>query len=81
LGNRLVRAQPPAWPHAIGNAIALILATFNKNTYLQAQFLRLQARRGPKKAAIAVAASILTAIYHIATVPSFAAACRTLRER
>lgn len=29
LGNRLVRALPPAWPHAIGNAIALILATFN----------------------------------------------------
>jgi predicted ABC-type sugar transport system permease subunit len=29
LGNRLVRAQPPAWPHAIGNAVALILATLN----------------------------------------------------
>ena len=36
-----------------------------KNTYLQAQFLRLKARRGPKKAAIAVAASILTAVYHM----------------
>jgi transposase len=36
-----------------------------KNTYLQAQFLRLKARRGPKKAAIAVAASILTAAYHM----------------
>jgi len=36
-----------------------------KNTYLQAQFLRLKARRGPKKAAIAVAASILTALYHM----------------
>jgi transposase len=36
-----------------------------KNSYLQAQFLRLKARRGPKKAAIAVAASILTAIYHM----------------
>jgi uncharacterized membrane protein len=29
LGNRVVRAQPPAWPHAIGNIVALILATFN----------------------------------------------------
>jgi transposase len=36
-----------------------------KGTYLQAQFLRLKARRGPKKAAVAVAASILTAAYHI----------------
>jgi transposase len=31
-----------------------------KETYLRAQFLRLKARRGPKKAAVAVAASILT---------------------
>jgi len=29
LGNRLVRSQTPAWPHLIGNAIALILAIFN----------------------------------------------------
>lgn len=29
VGNRLVRAQPPAWPHAIGNAAVLILATLN----------------------------------------------------
>jgi transposase len=36
-----------------------------KDTYLQAQFLRLKARRGPKKAAVAVAASILTAAYHM----------------
>jgi transposase len=36
-----------------------------KNTYLQAQFLRLRSRRGPKKAAIAVAASILGAAFHI----------------
>lgn len=40
-------------------------AARSKNTYLQAQFLRLKARRGAKKAAIAVAASILTAAYHI----------------
>ena len=36
-----------------------------RGTYLQAQFFRLKARRGPKKAAIAVAASILTAVYHM----------------
>jgi transposase len=35
------------------------------NTYFRAQFLRLKARRGPKKAIVAVAASILTAAYHI----------------
>jgi transposase len=36
-----------------------------KGTYLKAQFFRLKGRRGPKKAAIAVAASILTAVYHM----------------
>jgi transposase len=36
-----------------------------KNSYFQAQFLRLKARRGPKKAAVAVAASILTTAYHM----------------
>ena len=33
--------------------------------YLQAQFLRLKARRGAKKAILAVAASMLTAAYHM----------------
>lgn len=33
--------------------------------YLRAQFFRLRARRGPKKAILAVAASMLTAAYHI----------------
>jgi transposase len=36
-----------------------------KNSYYRAQFFRLQARHGPQKAICAVAASILTAIYHI----------------
>jgi transposase len=40
-------------------------ATRTKGTYLQAQFHRIRARRGPKKAIMAVAASILTAIYHM----------------
>jgi transposase len=51
LRSTLVQA---AWP-----------ASRSKGTYLQAQFLRLRSRRGPKKAAVAVAASILTAAYHI----------------
>jgi hypothetical protein len=36
-----------------------------KGSYLQAQFHRLRARRGTKKAIIAVAASMLTAAYHM----------------
>ena len=38
-------------------------ATRKKGSYLQAQFFRLKARRGPKKAILAVAASMLTAAY------------------
>ena len=34
------------------------------NSYYMAQFYRLQTRRGPQKAICAVAASLLTAIYH-----------------
>jgi transposase len=40
-------------------------ATRKKASYLQAQFQRLRHRRGPKKAVCAVAASILTAAYHM----------------
>ena len=40
-------------------------ATRTKGTYLQTQFHRIRARRGAKKAIVAVAASILTAIYHM----------------
>src|SRR6201981_3406 len=36
-----------------------------KDTYLRAQFYHIKARRGPKKAIMAVAASILTAVYHM----------------
>jgi transposase len=36
-----------------------------KDSYYRAQFFRLQSRRGPQKAICAVAASILTTIYHI----------------
>jgi transposase len=40
-------------------------ATRAKKTYLRAQFLRLKSRGGPKKAVVAVGASILTAAYHM----------------
>jgi transposase len=40
-------------------------ATRNKNNYLHAQFVRIRARRGSKKAIIAVAASILTTAYFL----------------
>jgi len=36
-----------------------------KDSYYKAQFNRLRAKRGPKKAICAVAASMLTAIYHM----------------
>jgi transposase len=40
-------------------------AVRQKDSYLRAQFYHVKARRGPKKAIIAVAASILTAVYHM----------------
>ena len=40
-------------------------ASRTKASYLQAQYLRIRSRRGPKKAIGAVAASILTAAYHM----------------
>jgi transposase len=40
-------------------------ASRKKDGYFRAQFQRLRARRGPKKAICAVAASILTAAYHM----------------
>jgi hypothetical protein len=38
-------------------------ATRKRDSYLHAQFVRLKSRRGPKKAIVAVAASMLTAAY------------------
>ena len=40
-------------------------AVKKKDSYYRAQFNRLRSRRGPKKAICAVAASMLTAIYHM----------------
>lgn len=40
-------------------------ASRSPRTYLHSQFLRIKSRRGPKKAAVAVAASMLTIVYHM----------------
>jgi transposase len=61
---RSTRTRKGQWLKAI-----LIQAAWSavrtKNTYLHAQFHRIRARRGSKKAIVAVAASILTVAYHI----------------
>ena len=49
-------------PLLIGAAWAAVKV---KDSYPRAQFLRLRARRGAKKAIVAVAASLLTTIYHM----------------
>jgi transposase len=48
------------------HAQAAWAAARTKDTYLRAQFLRLKSRRGPPKAILAVASSMLTAAYHTA---------------
>lgn len=40
-------------------------AARKQDSYLRSQFLRLKGRRGPKKAILAVAASMLTAVYYM----------------
>jgi transposase len=44
---------------------AALGAARTKDSYFHAQFLRLRSRRGPKKAILAVAASMLTAVYYM----------------
>jgi transposase len=56
---RAPRTRAPAQstrPHA---------AARTKNSYLAAQYARLRGRRGPKKAALAVAHSILVIVWHL----------------
>lgn len=55
-GNRYLRTTLTEAAHAAGR---------KKGTYLQSQYQRLAARRGKKRAAIAVAHSILTIAYHL----------------
>ena len=45
-------------------------ASRTKETYLASQFHRLRGRRGPKRAAMAVAHSILTIVYHLLNDPT-----------
>lgn len=62
LSRRLRKGAPWLKPMLVQCAWA---AARSKNNYLSAQFVRIKSRRGPKKAVMAVAASILTAAYHL----------------
>ena len=55
-GNALLRSILVTCAHA---------ATRNKSSYFYAQFMRISAHRGKKRAYVAVAHSMLVAIYHI----------------
>ena len=55
-GNSLLRTTLITCAHA---------AVKNKKSYFHAQFMRISAHRGPKRAYVAVAHSMLIAIYHI----------------
>jgi transposase len=55
-GNRYLRTTLTEAAHAAGR---------KKGTYLQSQYQRLASRRGKKRAAIAVAHSVLTIAYHL----------------
>lgn len=59
-GDRALRAALTEAGHA---------AAHKKGSYLQAQFRRLAARRGKKKAALAVGHSILVIVYHLLSHP------------
>ena len=65
-GKRLSTRTRPGTPWLKTTLVQAAWAAVRaKDTYLRAQFLRLKARRGPKKAILAVAASMLTAAYHM----------------
>ena len=67
-GKRLSTRVRPGTPWLKTTLVqAAWAAVRTKRSYLQAQFLRLKSRRGPKKAIIAVAASMLTAVYYMLT--------------
>ncbi|MFJ9352928.1 IS110 family RNA-guided transposase [Streptomyces mirabilis] len=60
-----VRPGNPYLKGALG--IAALGAARTKDTYLQARYKRLTARRGPMRALVAVEHSIITAIWHMLT--------------
>ena len=65
-GKRLSTRTRPSNPWLKTTLVqAAWAASRKKDGYLRAQFLRLKSRRGPKKAILAVAASMLTAAYHM----------------
>jgi len=65
-GKRLSTRTRPSNPWLKTTLVqAAWAATRKKDSYLRAQFLRLKSRRGPKKAILAVAASMLTAAYYM----------------
>ena len=61
---RSTRTRKGQWLKAV-LVQAAWAAVRQKDTYLHAQFHRIRSRRGAKKAIVAVAASILTAAYHM----------------
>ena len=61
--NRLRHGAP--WLKTLLVQCAWAAATRKKDGYLRAQYLRIRTRRGAKKAIVAVAASVLTAAYHM----------------
>ena len=66
LASRRRQRWPRGRTHSEGTLIQYAWAgARKKGGYLQAQFHRLRARRGARKAVGAVAASILTAAYHM----------------
>jgi transposase len=65
-GKRLSTRTRPSNPWLKTTLVqAAWAASRKKDGYLRAQFLHLKSRRGPKKAILAVAASMLTAAYHM----------------
>jgi transposase len=64
-GKRLSTRTRPGAPWLKTTLVQAAWAAVRHPGYLQAQFLRLKSRRGPKKAILAVAASMLCAAYHI----------------
>jgi transposase len=65
-GKRLSGKTRKGNPHARRLLIqAAHAAAHSKNTYLAAQYRRIAARRGPKRAAVAVGHSILIIMYHL----------------
>jgi transposase len=62
LSNRTRRGAP--WLKTLLVQIAWVAAR-KRDSYFRSRFLRLRARRGPKKAVVAIAASVLVVAYHM----------------